>query len=189
MYNPAARFITVDNFSQFGGPKEVCQANIQRWTSGNVQLHDSDFWSFLRQRPLPGPVGAYFYDAGHEYWEQWRALEVIEPFLADEALIIVDDASWPHVAAANTAFVTSHPRFSFIERFRMDAPNGRTWWNGLDVIAYRRSGPEAAPAQVRAAYRSGLLRYGLMWRALDLSRHGVRVLAANARRVARKLPR
>lgn len=186
--NPDRRFVSVDNFSQFGGPRQECEANIEQWADGNVELHDSDFWSFLKQRPLHAPVGVYFYDAGHEFWDQWRALDVIEPFLADEALIMVDDASWKFVAAADAAFVESHPRFEFLRRFPMDSPNGLRWWNGLDLISYRRALPEADPAQVRDSHRAALLRYGLAYRGFDLTRALVRdKIGSRAKAAARSV--
>ncbi len=37
-------------------------------------------------KAIPSPVGVYFYDGGHTFREQYRALRNVEPFLADEAL-------------------------------------------------------------------------------------------------------
>lgn len=77
---------------------------------------DSSIWEYLPK--VSAPVGVWFYDARHEWWDQWRVLEAIEPYLADETIIIVDDATCREVGTADTAFVQSHPRFEFIARFR-----------------------------------------------------------------------
>jgi predicted O-methyltransferase YrrM len=185
--NATGRFVTVDDFSAFGGPKDECLENIEKWAEGNVELCDQDIWTFLQDPPFVEPVGVFFYDAGHEFWDQWKALAAIEPLLADEALIVVDDASWAFVAAANTAFVRSHPRFQFVARYPMTSPNGPRWWNGLDVIAYRRVLPASDPALVRRLHAKALLRYGILGRAANLAAYSARIAPAKAKRFLRRL--
>jgi hypothetical protein len=170
--NPTQRFITVDNFSEFGGPDEECQANIGRWTSGNVALVDSSIWTYLPT--LTAPVGVWFYDARHEWSDQWRALAAIEPYLADEALVIVDDARWREVGTADTAFVAAHPRFDFVARYPSPQDSDPYWWNGLDVIAFRRIRGAADPAVMRRARMRPFLIYGVAWRAYARSLHHAR---------------
>ena len=55
--NSDKQFVTVDNFSQFGGPEEECRTNIARWADGNVDLVDSSIWAYLPRvsAPEPGP--------------------------------------------------------------------------------------------------------------------------------------
>ena len=185
--NADGLFVTVDNFSQFGGPVDECRANIETWTAGNVELVDSSVWDYIPR--ISAPVGVWFYDARHEWWDQWRALEMLKPFLADEALVLVDDASWREVGTANTAFVSAHPRFQFVARFRAARDSDPRWWNGLDVIAYRRSLPAADQRLLRRARRRPLVMYGMCWRAFAVTRHHVRHLPARARRAVGRLAR
>ena len=181
--NDDKTFITVDDFSLFGGSMDECLRNIARYTTGNVQLVNRSYWTLLTDPSFKPKVGVYFYDGGHEYWDHWRAIERSEPLLANEALVLIDDASWSRVRAATNAFVVSHPRFEFAARFPMQSPSG-TWWNGLDVIVYRRDLLAANVLAVLASYYWGMIIYGLLGR-------GVRALLRplrNAVDPARRFP-
>lgn len=171
-------FFTVDNFSQFGGPEVECRALIAKYGAGRIELIDRDAWELLRDPPFDTKVGVFFYDGPHEYWHQWKALEMVQPLLADEALVIVDDASWTHVAAANDAFLDTHPQFERLRRFESDGLNGERWWNGVDVITFRRARGQSHRGGVRVRYYRDLVVFG--WAARQRER-----LAFAARRFLR----
>jgi predicted O-methyltransferase YrrM len=149
------RFIAVDNYSQFGGPEAQCRENIARHangTRGEVTLVTSDAWEFLAR--FDERVGVYFYDAGHLYAEQWRALARIELLLSDEALVVIDDAShWP-VRRADVAFTKHRPQFELLWHFPSPANGDPRWWNGVDVYRYRRSQARPVPAVREFATRT-----------------------------------
>ena len=43
-------------------------------------------------------VGVYYWDGPHDYDSQLRGMRAVEPWLAPEALILVDDYDWEEVA-------------------------------------------------------------------------------------------
>jgi predicted O-methyltransferase YrrM len=168
------RFVTIDNFSQFGGPIDECRRHLAEFGAHQVELIDADVWKLFSSKEIPSPVGVYFYDGGHTFREQYRALRSVEPFLSDEALVVVDDTSWPTVAAANQLFVERRPRFELIFR-RQSAFHGEPeWWNGVEVYAYRR--------QRAAGKRPGIVL------ALEVcARLGARSLRYRSRHLARRI--
>ncbi len=103
--NPDERFVTVDNFSQFSGTREQFWEAVKASGCNDIELREGDFRRFLRTE-LDETVGVYFYDGPHSFLDQFDALELIVPHLANEALVIVDDTSAKQVRAANRASYT-----------------------------------------------------------------------------------
>lgn len=137
--NDDKTFITVDDFSQFGGPEDDCRRNLARWTNGNVQLINADAWKTLGDPPFRAPVGVYFYDGGHRFRDQWWALEKVEPLLASEALVIVDDTRHPPTHAANDVYTRGRREWSLLLEFTTSQNEDPQWWNGVEVYGYRRA--------------------------------------------------
>jgi predicted O-methyltransferase YrrM len=155
------RFVTVDNFSWsiypwFAGAYEVAKGNLARYGRARVEALDGSIWDVL-ERWEGQNVGVWFYDADHRFIDQWRALSLGERVLADEALVIVDDISFPAVAAASDAFVQTHPRFEEVLRLERDAVG--TWDSGVAIYRYRREGPAASSAAAAAALAGAGARY------------------------------
>jgi predicted O-methyltransferase YrrM len=137
------RFIAVDNYSQFGGPEDRCRENIRRYAAEKVTLVNRDAWEFLAS--FHERVGVYFYDAGHTFREQWCALEMIEPHLTDDAIVVIDDAShWP-VQRANNDFTKHRPQFERLQHFSSSSNGEPRWWNGVDLYRYRRARSQTVP--------------------------------------------
>src|SRR6266508_3330671 len=58
---------------------------------GEAYLEVDCFRLLRRERLLEAPVGVYFYDGAHGRLPHYLALGVAEPWLADRALVVVDD--------------------------------------------------------------------------------------------------
>jgi hypothetical protein len=137
--HPSVRAFACDNFSEFGGPRAGLLETIQRWTApGQVDFHDADFRRFLARAPwAPARVGAYFYDGGHDFDDQFVALQAMLPHLAAEAVVIVDDTNWRHVRAANELFRRHVAGFELIADIRTRSGSSPAWWNGVQVYRWR----------------------------------------------------
>src|SRR5262249_6367525 len=97
--NPTAMIVACDNFSLFEDPTDP---KNQRRLIGNLAAHglahsvhffDEDFRKTVaswRERQLP-PIGVYFYDGAHDEQAQYDGISLVEPLLARNALVIVDD--------------------------------------------------------------------------------------------------
>jgi hypothetical protein len=90
-------------------------------------------------------VGLYFVDGPHDYRSQLMCLLLIKPYLAPNAVIVVDDSNYRHVRQANRDFLIAHPEFKLLfETYtkahplnlsgteRKQAEEG--WWNGVNVL-------------------------------------------------------
>jgi len=145
--NPPVPVFACDNFSQFEGNElEATLTNLRRYgLQDKVTFYECDFLEVYSPEKLPIPVGLYFYDGAHEEEPQYLAVKKVEPILADEALVIIDDwctaADSPFRAKAGTLRAvreSSHQwrlMYELPARFNMDRA---MWWNGLGVLSFRR---------------------------------------------------
>ena len=98
-------FKAIDNFSEFGGPRETCLRNRERWRGQcQFELIDTDVWSY--DIGSLGPVNVYFYDGAHTEEDQYKALTRFDGVLTEPFIVVVDDWNWKQVrAGTRRAFV------------------------------------------------------------------------------------
>lgn len=143
-----------DNFSEYERSKgksvnlqETFKKNLTRYgLERSVTFFNEPFQNILTKERLPIPIGVYFYDAGHDEESQYLAVKLVEPLLADEALVMIDDwrfaSDSQSYAKAGTerAIALSSNRWQLLyelpARYNGDR---RMWWNGLALFAFQRS--------------------------------------------------
>lgn len=140
----------VDNFSEFdpsGEGEAILAANLEAFgLSEQVCFCNQDFEAFfydLGQLQSDDKIGVYLYDGAHDYRSQLMGLLLARPFLADQALILVDDSNWSAVQQANWDFIAAHPQCR-LELDLSTPQNGHhTFWNGLQLLSWdtRRTEP------------------------------------------------
>ncbi|MBW4575450.1 MAG: tetratricopeptide repeat protein [Aphanothece sp. CMT-3BRIN-NPC111] len=133
----------VDNFSEFdtsGENFEQLSANLSFFNlEQQVLFCNQDFEEFffeLREiQPRP-KIGVYFYDGAHDYRSQLLGLLLVKDFLADKALIIVDDSNWSSVQQANWDFMAANPECQLL----LDLPTTKNsvsrFWNGIHIFRW-----------------------------------------------------
>jgi hypothetical protein len=93
----SVRAAAIDNWSQFGGPKDQFLANLQeyRTTRAYVNFIEMDF----RQVDYSGlgPFNVYLFDGPHMKEDQYDGLRLAQPALDDLFVLIVDDWNWLQV--------------------------------------------------------------------------------------------
>lgn len=138
--NRHVRIFACDDFSRMGASREVLHGALRRHTAeGHIEFHDRDFRDFLPAAPWgDARVGAYFYDGHHSFEMQFRALELIQPHLADDALVIIDDTNDLPVRRANRLFLRYNPGFELLLDVRVREYQDPSWWNGVQVFRFRR---------------------------------------------------
>ena len=144
--NPRARIFACDNFSQFDGAAEALRRTLDAHTApGQVEFHDQDFRDFMNSAPWrPARIGAYFYDGGHSFADQYYGVALAIPHLADDALVVVDDTNKRAARSANALIARAIGAFEPILDLRTPRNHSPTWWNGVQVFRYRRSPGDAA---------------------------------------------
>ena len=119
----------------------VWEENVKAFGMQHRTLYiDGTMPGILEGRTLPYPIGVYLFDGDKETEEAaFAGLEGVIPFLADEALIFVDDANVLEIRQAVHKFELAHP--TQLLKF-LDIPTpGNCWpmfWNGILAIAWRK---------------------------------------------------
>lgn len=130
--------IGVDNFTEFGGPREEFLERFNARRSAKHSFYDMDYRKYFSTLHKD-PIGYYVYDASHDYESQLTGLRLAEPFFADGCTILVDDTNLSAPRQAAMDFVArSKSRYDVILD-RTTCRNGHpTFWNG--VMMLRRIG-------------------------------------------------
>lgn len=91
--------IAIDNWSEFGGPKELFTKHVQEFTSPNRKFDHIDKDCFkVTLDDLGGRLAdVYLYDGGHAQEDHRRGISHYADFLSDVSIIVVDDWNWVSV--------------------------------------------------------------------------------------------
>lgn len=137
--NTAVKIFACDNFSKFDGTEEILKDNLERHAPGQVEFFNMTSRDFLREAPWrPARIGAYFFDGGHSFTDQFEGLQYALPSFADDALIIIDDTNKREARAADAIFARMVPGFELVLDLRTPRNHHPTWWNGVQVFRFRR---------------------------------------------------
>jgi predicted O-methyltransferase YrrM len=135
MLGNAGDFVGIDDFSMEGGGRALLEANLRRHGLTGHTILAGDAFALLRGGALTGrPVGVYYYDAAHDYRSQLDALRLVEPYLAEGALLIVDDTDWTQVRRALRDYRRSQPRARLLVEIAGKDRGQPWWWEGVQVL-------------------------------------------------------
>ncbi|HEY9296754.1 class I SAM-dependent methyltransferase [Microcoleus sp. ZQ-A2] len=141
--HPNQMAYAVDNFSEFDTSGENIEKLIENLTKFNLKEQVcfcnqsfEEFFVALRTMQTADKIGVYFYDGAHDYRSQLLGLLLVKPFLADQALIIVDDSNWLPVKQANWDFMATHPQCHLLLDIQTAQDGHWTFWNGLHVLSW-----------------------------------------------------
>jgi hypothetical protein len=99
--------VCIDNWSEFGGPKEVFLANVGACVSDNVGFAfiESDFRAV--DFAQIGKFNIYLFDGPHSQQDQYDGLAMAQPALDEQFVFIVDDWNWQAVRDGTKAAITA----------------------------------------------------------------------------------
>jgi predicted O-methyltransferase YrrM len=140
-------FVAIEAFSF--GPLEVkgralpaasragLEETLRRFGAEGATIIEGDAFEVLEGGVLgERRVGVYYYDGPHSYEEQLRGLRAVEPWLSDEALLVVDDHDWERVMRATSDYLAGQHR----ARLLFDIPGADRghpqWWEGVAVLGW-----------------------------------------------------
>lgn len=145
LQNPARKTYACDNFSEFtdnpGQSAESLRGHLRMYgLEERAVFHDADFRDIMDREHVPEPVGLYLYDAAHTEEMQFLGIQLAEPLLADEALVIVDDWNWADVVAGTRrAFGASANEWTPLYELTHPGESSHAlWWNGTAMFRFRR---------------------------------------------------
>ncbi len=199
--NADKSFFVMENFLEFGMQGEQARGelmdNLARYAAdARVELLEGDCFRLMAEPGrLDRPVGVYFYDGEHTLLSHYLALAVVEPLLADEALVLVDDASWPVVQKAHRLFLRRHPGWTIEATWDAAHADDPRWANGLHALVFRRT-PGAARGQALSRTDEALRVYQttvqdrvntVAWKLVDrfpgVVKAGAKVLLSRSRAI------
>jgi hypothetical protein len=97
LYESSADALLVDNWSQFGGPRNTALKSLSQYIDkGRVELLDIDFNQLPNFKNLLSPK-VYYYDGPHDYASHYLGIELIKYFNSECIIVIIDDWNWDNV--------------------------------------------------------------------------------------------
>lgn len=132
--NPRTRCIGVDNFSEFGGPRDGFYANFNKHKSDHHQFFEMDYRVYFKEHHT-GPIGLYLYDGNHSVENQFEGLKVAEPFFAPGCLLLVDDINEEGPLEGTIRFVQQNKhRYELLVEQHTAHNTHPTFWNGIALL-------------------------------------------------------
>jgi hypothetical protein len=101
IYKNRLRVVCIDNWTEFGGPKDAFLNNINIVKTDEVDftLIESDFRHV--DYSAIGRFNIYLFDGPHEEWDHYDGVVAAQPALDDLFLLIVDDWNRPAVRSGS----------------------------------------------------------------------------------------
>jgi protein O-GlcNAc transferase len=145
--NDGADLVAIDDFS-FGSTtvagrslppadRAALEENLRRFGVSRATIVKGDSLEVLRGDALAGrSVGVFYYDACHDTVVTLEALRLVEEYLAEPALVLVDDADWPEVRRAVDDYLAGQPRARELLSIAGSDGGQPWWWDGIVVFAW-----------------------------------------------------
>ena len=146
-----AKVYGIDNFAFFdkaGKNLSIVNDRTKKLNLNNVNIVNEDYEDALENLDKHignKKVGVYFIDGPHDYRSQLMCLELMKPYLSDNAIIIIDDSNYRHVRQANRDFLMNNKGFKLMfqsytkchplnlsETERKEVE--KDFWDGVNVI-------------------------------------------------------
>ena len=127
-------FVAIDSFQMGDGSRELLEENVARYGLDGYAILEGDAFDLLPC--LDRRVGAYYYDAAHDYESQLNGLRLAEPHLVPGALMIVDDTDWERVERAIDDYLATQPRARRLLTIEGKGRGQPGWWEGMQVIVW-----------------------------------------------------
>ncbi|MBI2834927.1 MAG: glycosyltransferase [Acidobacteria bacterium] len=147
--NPGKICVGIDDFSQFGGPRDAFGTRFDTERGPRHAFHECDYHEYFA-RLHAGPIGVYIYDGHHAYDHQLEGLRIAEPFLAEHSLVLIDDTNWPEPRDATLDFIRGSAWEYAVLLDEKTCRNGHpSYWNGLMIL--ERGGPRTDRSRTTGA--------------------------------------
>jgi len=132
--NPDKKCIGVDNFSEFDGPREEFLKRFENFKGKNHRFYEMDYLEYF-SKVHSGPIGFYIYDGNHSKENQFKGLQVAEPFFSKGCLILIDDINWDDPMDATHEFISqSRHTYEVIAQEPTIHNYHPTYWNGITLL-------------------------------------------------------
>ncbi len=138
--HPEQMVYAIDQFSEFDQRLEKLIENLVKFGLEEqvffCNQEVEEFFFQLREMRLPDKIGVYFYNGNHGYRSQLLGLLLVTPFLADQALIIINDSNWGTVQQATWDFIAAYPQCQLALDLSTTQDSDRGFGNGIQVLSW-----------------------------------------------------
>jgi len=146
MFGNKAKVFCIDDWSEFGGPKEDFLNNFNKFKGDNdASFYEADCFSI---NPLDLPkFNMYLFDGNHEEDSHFKSLSHFLPCLDDIFIFIVDDWNWADVRnGTRNAIEQNNLKVLYQKEIIMTSDNSHTpreiaketWWNGIYICVLKK---------------------------------------------------
>jgi hypothetical protein len=143
MFENTSNVVCIDNWSEFGGPKEEFLVNFNKFKGNNfATFYERDCFSI---DPLSLPkFNIYMYDGNHTEDSHFKSISHFLPCLEDIFIFIVDDWNWETVRnGTKNAISQNNLKVLFEKEVRLSFDEStthstETWWNGIYVCILQK---------------------------------------------------
>jgi hypothetical protein len=135
--------LCVDNWSEFGGPKDEFLSNFEKYKgNNNARYIESD--CFKLDVSNIGKFNIYMYDGNHSYNSHYKSLTYFIDSMDDEFILIVDDWNWFDVQKATMDSISNLKlKILWSKEIKLNNDGVTThdkdgWWNGISVFLIKK---------------------------------------------------
>jgi predicted O-methyltransferase YrrM len=129
--------LAIDGFEFRDASREQVERNLASFGLEAPELLVGDVFELVPSGALESrKVGAWYYDAAHDYDSQVRGLQIVEPYLVPGALVIVDDTDWADVERALEDYRSMQPRARHLLTIDGKSRGAPQWWEGMQVLRW-----------------------------------------------------
>ena len=150
MFKNTISSVSIDNWSELGGPKKEFDKNFKKFIGLNdSKLIESDFLSIDLKKL--NKYNIYLYDGPHDYEYHEKSLAYYKDVLDEIFIFIVDDWNWKHVRRATyKSIVNNNLQILWEKEIRTSYDNSTkcsgeknkdTWWNGIYIVILHKKLP------------------------------------------------
>lgn len=140
LFGNRASVTVIDNWSEFGGPREECITNIRKFHGENdVAVIDADSFS-VDLAILPNKYNIYMYDGCHKRESHEKALTYFQDVLDDVFIFVCDDWNWGFVRDGTYDAINKLGLVVEYQKSQFTHDNGMrdSWWNGISIFVLRK---------------------------------------------------
>jgi hypothetical protein len=144
-----ATVVCIDNWSEFGGPKERFIQYFTKYKGENTATFIEADCFKVDVRSLP-KFNIYLYDGAHDEHSHYNALAHYYDSMDDTFIFIVDDWRWPHVREATYKSIMDLELTTLYSRevhthlesmaYRQQCNAKAQWWDGIYVAVLQKKG-------------------------------------------------
>ena len=144
MYKNKAKVICIDNWTEFGGPKEEFLNNFEKFKGDNdaTFIEENSFEVDISKLPK---INIYMYDGCHKFDSHYNALKYYYNCLDDIFIYIVDDWNTHRIRSSTLSSIIDlnlkvlyKQELIYSNDDNAYSSERNDWWNGMLVIVLQK---------------------------------------------------